>query len=636
MALAFLFSRLAKTYRFMKLGDYPFDHAHCFVVDHQLRENSADEAASVRQELRKLDLKTTVLNMRWDNERQRGLNPPDLPNVESLARTYRYRLLGRHCAHNGSKSLFFAHHRDDQYETVLMRILSGHGYRGLQGIREANEIPECYDLHRVYKSGLIDDQLSSNPFLSFKPPNRELKRLRWLYRRDVNRALSELLSRGLIQSGPLEFAEKRARALQQKMPYLTPLSTEDDGVTVFRPLLAFDKDRLIATCEANNVTWFEDVTNKDPTLTTRNAIRHLVTNHELPKALQKPAILNLCQRARKRVRVEESEAQRLLARKSVIKDLDSNVGTLTVELPRLGARMPTHRTLWAEARERARTPHRRTTAAILIRKLIEYVTPEDTLPPLTSLDNAVDRLFPQLSQNSPLPAKAFSIAGVLFSPTSNQHSANWFLSRAPYSSSQTLPMKHLSAPPLSTRAEHANPPEQVSRHVAWRGWKSFKLWDGRFWVMVHSCVHASFYLHPLYAEHLKSFRMALPQSQRDRLERLLKYHAPGKVRYTLPALYSVEPGKSEGDPEMDNPETFTLLALPSLGIHLPGMERWVRYEIRYRHVDLTLLGRQTMGQYLSRMKYRHLQSKSRRLRGRRLARMSFFRKHNPKDYNHIE
>jgi tRNA(Ile)-lysidine synthase TilS/MesJ len=596
----------------MKIADNPFSNVHGFVVDHNLRENSTTEAISVAQQLRKLEVKAVVLPMRWKDEIRRGLHPPDLPNLESLARKYRYQLIGKNCSFLGINSLFFAHHSDDQYETILMRLLSGHGYRGLQGIRAANEIPECYEIHKVYKSGLIDDQHSDNPFLNFKPPSRLMKELRSAYRRNKI-ALDGLDFQSYYQSGPLEFGASMTRHRNQDVPYMAPLSCEDGGVTIYRPLLGFSKDRLIATCEANNVTWFEDATNKDPTLTTRNAIRYLVKHHDLPKALQKPSVLALSQRARRRIKQEEGEAQRILVRKSVIKDFDSNVGTLLVELPQFG---PTGRkTLWTEARERARTPSRRIIVGVLVRKLIEYVTPEHTLPPLTNLDNVVDRLFPQFSYDPQLsqPPKAFSIAGVVFSPVPGPQSTKWFLSRAPYSTSKETPKRSLPKAPPSSKSPGAESPEQVHRHVSWRSWKGFKLWDGRFWIHISSCVNANFHIHPLHAEYLKPFRMALNPEQRARLERLLKYHAPGKVRYTLPAIYSVEP-----DPEGGESPIMTLLALPSLGIHIPGMERWIRYELRYRHVDLSLLSR-WRGQN-RRAILRSPHGESQRLRRIRLAR----------------
>ncbi|KXJ86708.1 hypothetical protein Micbo1qcDRAFT_168193, partial [Microdochium bolleyi] len=86
----------------------------------------------------------------------------------------RYRHLGLECAFRGIGSLLVAHHADDQYETVLMRMLSGHPSRGLRGIRPTSEIPECEGLYGAFRSGWLDDRLRQTPF--FNHPNAEKDR----------------------------------------------------------------------------------------------------------------------------------------------------------------------------------------------------------------------------------------------------------------------------------------------------------------------------------------------------------------------------------------------------------------------------------------------------------------------------
>ena len=125
---------------------------------------------------------------------------------------------------------------------------------------------------------------------------------------------------------------------------------------------------------------------------------------------------------------------------------------------------------------------------------------------------------------------------------------------------------------------------------------------------------------------------------------MLRKYAPGKVRYTLPALYSkgnalgllqggkywYEDGEDEegtvarspedhaaphstgssaeaqGDHSHEDASTksllssrwdiesaqnrdLQLLALPTLGIHIAGVENWLQWEVRYRKVDLDFL-----------------------------------------------
>lgn len=616
MALAYLFSSLLRTHRNFKIADNPTERAFAVVIDHKLRDNSTDEVSQVSRELKRLGMKAVTRTVRWREERMRGLDPSTLPNVESLARAKRYQLIGNTCQYLQASSLFFAHHQDDQYETVLMRLLGGHGYRGLQGMREANAIPECYDIHGVYKSGLLDDQLQSYPFLSFKPPNREMKRLRWILR-DEKRSQAWDQDDGslpYVQDASEPFPGQITRHLDPNVPYLKPIPSEDGGVTVYRPLLEFCKDRLIATCEANGVKWFEDHTNQDPKLTTRNAIRHITREHTLPKALQKPAILGLSQRSKRRAALEEAETRRLITNNNVIKDFDPNVGSLHIELPNLdfGRLQLNPRTM--AARDEARRPRQKLYAALVARKVIEFVTPYQNLPPVTNLDNVIRRLYPHLypdeAATAPYVAKTFSIAGVLFEPIASATGTQWYLTRAPYSSSKPLPERKLPGTyghQMPNLQEHQTP-----RMHTWRSWKGFKSWDGRFWIRLNTCILSRFHVAPFLPEHAKPFRNALPPKLRARLERILKYHASGKTRYSIPAIYSVEEPSDKNSKML-----YTLLALPSLGIHVPGLERWVKYDVRYRKVDVGLLGRKAKRVLVHRPQC----SMSRRVRRKRVRRI---------------
>ncbi|RGP76035.1 trna -lysidine synthase [Fusarium longipes] len=593
MALAFLMSKFVRTFRGSKIADNPVQGAFAVVIDHRLRDGSDQEATRVAKELHRLDIKVNIAPLAWKDEKSNGLDPRQLPNVEGLARYYRYRTLGRICAYMGADSLFFAHHRDDQYETVLMRLLGGHGYRGLQGIREANSIPECYDLHGVYKSGLLDDQLRANPALSFRPAQREMKRLRHEFRKQLALESSPLMAdfpRELVSSYP---GLPKAQEPFDDVHYLKPLQVEDGGVMIYRPLLEFDKDRLIATCEANKISWVEDETNKDPTLTTRNAIRYMVRNHELPKALQKPAILSLAKRCKQRTELEEAEAKRYLVREGVVKDFDPNAGTLLIQFPT--SRPPNRRRKGrlSKKENELRTENQRIITSIAVRKLIDFVTPEYHLPPLANLEKVVNNLVPGMAPKSNSTPRAFTTAGVYFDPIVKGTSVKWFLSRAPYTSTQALPTAKLYWPrgkvpsPLDLHNEDQTESAPPFRH---NGWMRSKMFDGRFWVRIGPNRRPMWQVSPYRPEHAKAFRKALPPIRRARLDKLLKHYAPGKIRYALPALYSVE---KKQDPYSTHVTTqLTLLALPTLGIHVPGLERWVKYDVRYKKVDVTLLGHQ--------------------------------------------
>lgn len=623
MALAFLFSRLLRTFRGNKIADNPAFGALAVVIDHQLRDGSSQEAAQVAKELRRLEIKATVTSLSWKEEKRLDLDPRNLPNLEGLARTYRYRALGSQCHFLGATSMFFAHHEDDQYETVLMRLLGGHGYRGLQGIREANSVPECYDMHGVYKSGLIDDQLKANPSLSFKPAIREMRRLRSIFRDEKaaepwDDIKDHRQRENLVERYPgFVHAEKHP-----SVPWLKPLDIEDGGVMIYRPLLGFSKDRLIATCEANGVSWFEDHTNKDPTLTTRNAIRHLVRNHELPKALQKPSILALANRFKQKTKFEEAEAHRYLVREAVIKDFDPNAGTLLAQFLPVRAHKGRSKRRSITPDNELRRERRKRIMAIAIRKLIDFVTPEYHLPPLANLDNVVQRLVPDVAPAAnPSPPKAFAICGVLFDPIVNGTTVRWFLTRAPYTSNQPLPTEKLhGVSDFRLRPTRKEAQELIEMNASSHSltWKKAKMFDGRFWVRIGYNNKPMFQVQPYRPEHAKGFRKALPPTRRARLERLLKHYAPGKARYSLPALYGIERQQDHYSQHVTT--ILTLLALPTLGIHVPGLERWVRYDVRYKNVDTTLLGHQPRGERTQNVRYRALFGAARKRRMRLLGR----------------
>lgn len=632
MALAYLFSHYIKTYKTQHIADNPVHDILTVTVDHRLRPESTAEAAKVATNVRHLGLRSIILRIDWSDLLGPDVDPSQQPNIESLARTLRYRVLGSFFSKQNVMSLFFGHHRDDQYETILMRLLSGHGYRGLQGIRRANSIPECYDMCGAYKSGLVDDQLRLHPFLKFSPPGREMRALRSRLKLESTLPGFEQFRSHLgINDLSSRFPGQLQRDFDVGLPYLPPLSVEDGGITIYRPLLEFDKARLIATCEANGVPWFEDRTNVDATLTTRNALRKLCRDHELPRALQKPSILALAERSRQKVQDEEDEASRIIHHQGTVVDFDPNVGSLLVDLPLLhiGRKMSGRHN--QPARDEARRGRQRLLAAIITRKMIDFVTPDKHLPPISNLENTARRLFPFLYTDEPAAGlgsgdrKAFSIAGVQFEPVSSYKSTRWFMSRAPFSSNH---LRAVTTKPeiISQRPKWVSSPNplpwEAASDPAWKTWKTAVLWDGRFWIRLNSCDRRNgLYLLPLMASHTKAFKAALDPKERARFEKLLKYHAPGKVRYTLPGIYAVERrSHSQEGPEAAE-RKMMLLALPTLGVHIAGVEQWVRYDARYKHVDMQLLGKRKYSKIPRMNGFTARISLSRRNRQRRMTKV---------------
>lgn len=91
-------------------------------VDHRLRPASTVEAAEVARWLAARGIRHEILV--WDG-------PYPLHDLQAAARAARYRLLGDWCQRHGRLHLLTAHHRDDQAETLILRLGRGSGLNGL-------------------------------------------------------------------------------------------------------------------------------------------------------------------------------------------------------------------------------------------------------------------------------------------------------------------------------------------------------------------------------------------------------------------------------------------------------------------------------------------------------------------------
>lgn len=654
MALAYLCSRMRLEYHSMKVADNPAGMFWALTINHGLRDGSLEEAKLAAERVNNLGVKATWLGLKQPEINRILEGTPytrlkDLPNVETVARRLRYQTIARFFSKMCKVvTVLTAHHEDDQYETLLMRLMSGHNSAGLLGMRPATDIPECHSIHGAFQSGFVDDQRSQNPVYNFRPPRSEFKRIKAQLIEELDPKLAaEELAKGTLSGGYLEdvFDDYAVNKRPSWGLPATPLEVEDGGIVVYRPLLEFSKDRLIATCEANHVPWVEDVTNSDPTLTPRNAIRHLCRHHTLPVALQKPAILAMSSRLRRKADAAEAEVDRLLSR-TIVRDFDSISGTVVIRLPSF--RVP-RRYRRNKAGLEKRIAHYRFIATLLLKRLVAIVTPE--LPGTNSSDwrTTVLRLFPSLNDGPSAYTKrptAFNIAGVHFLPvwtSAKRHGRlNWYLSREPYVSGRPLPLFSRSG--ISLHHRWRRRPELWR----WPDLKQWRLWDGRFWMRLANRTCLAVCVLPFDINDAHAFRNSLPAgTQRDKLVSLLKHHAPGKVRYTLPALYTIgdfdkvladyeryaqaekadyldeteaqqkwkELRDTHGDDVGDaahaweqerglrgepaphpvwqrrffgNPERV-MVGLPTLGIYKPGLQNWVKCQVRYKKVHRDLL-----------------------------------------------
>jgi len=174
---------------------------HAATVDHGLRPEAAAEADAVAGLCHRLGV--THATLRWE-----GVKPA--AGIQAEARRARYALLGEQARRLGGAVLVTAHTRDDQAETMLMRIAHGSGPSGLAGMRARTEV-EGVALARpllgIPKFRLIETALARGlPFVS-DPSNADARfeRVRW-------RELMPALTReGLTAERFGRLAERMAR-----------------------------------------------------------------------------------------------------------------------------------------------------------------------------------------------------------------------------------------------------------------------------------------------------------------------------------------------------------------------------------------------------------------------------------------
>jgi tRNA(Ile)-lysidine synthase len=136
-------------------------------VDHGLRPEAAREARDVKRLAKHLDLPHRTL--RWS-----GAKPKT--GVPAAAREARYRLLAEVARAGGATHILTAHTRDDQAETLLMRMLRGSGIAGLAAMARQSERDGVWlarPLLNVPKSQLIATLNKAKIAFADDPTNRD-------------------------------------------------------------------------------------------------------------------------------------------------------------------------------------------------------------------------------------------------------------------------------------------------------------------------------------------------------------------------------------------------------------------------------------------------------------------------------
>ena len=136
-------------------------------VDHGLRPEAAREARDVKHLARTLDLPHRT--MRWN-----GAKPKT--GLPAAARMARYRLLAQAARANGATHILTAHTRDDQAETLLMRMLRGSGIAGLAAMARETEregLTLARPLLDISKSQLVATLGKAKIAFADDPTNRD-------------------------------------------------------------------------------------------------------------------------------------------------------------------------------------------------------------------------------------------------------------------------------------------------------------------------------------------------------------------------------------------------------------------------------------------------------------------------------
>ncbi|TQB77519.1 hypothetical protein MPDQ_000060 [Monascus purpureus] len=588
MALAFLCKKLERSLLLRGVT------VTAFVVDHKAREESSREARTVAGWLEDVGIKSQILELEWSQYNGNG----NLPTAfETYARRLRFQALGTACRENHIEALLMGHHQDDNVETTLWRLSSGARGAGLAGIPLLANIPECHGLYGVSESG----------------------------------------SSFVLRTTALAMKKKK------QSNYDTIIST--GGILIYRPLLSFPKSSLVATCQVNKIPFVSDPTNFDPTLTPRNAIRHLLSTGKLPRALQKQSILSLIRASQDLLGKTTEESNKFL-RECKLLDLNLQSGTVVVQFPRM-----IHLGVMLEKKEEKI----REIQSLTLRRITELISPfPGNHFPLRSFEPFTEYLFGNSNNNNigsmdvseKTIRQAFTVGGVLFRPLkpesiSEEKNTNnnntWLLFRQPFMRNR-LPILRfdLEVPgsdgtgTTEAKAEADNPMQ--TKYTPWT------LWDNRYWFRVALVGKSDrdgsnvenilkdgdqsekkkiqLLVRPLQQSDLKKIYKTLdelPAKKEDKhggehqskhkhklqhqgilstqLKAKLSREAPGHVRFTIPIIAMVAADSSIGGEINEIP-----LALPTMGLRLPLPQSLpyariysIEWEWMYKMVDSEVL-----------------------------------------------
>ncbi|PYI26353.1 hypothetical protein BP00DRAFT_461103 [Aspergillus indologenus CBS 114.80] len=482
MALAYLCREWEKSTSTSGANDTSTNHppaikVTAFIVDHRARAESAHEAATVAAWLAAMGITTQILPLDWSHL---TTSPQTLPAFETHARRLRFQALGRACRAAAIDALLTGHHRDDAVETTLWRLCTGARGPGLAGIPACTGIPECHGVFGVCGSRGVEGLRTSYP-----------------------------------RPSPYPYSDHPRVGSGQQAPMAT------GTLPIIRPLLGFPKSDLLATCAAHGVPFVSDPTNFDPTLTPRNAIRKVLADGTLPRALRGESVVRLMGASQRLIRRAEEDAERVLRRCAV--------GGFVPETGVVGVRFPAAASSGEGegGSEGAAAERQVQIQALALRRITELVSPfPKNHFSLRAFEAFVARVFPSAAQQGheqeQQQEQSFTLGGVLFQPwsvspkkkgqgeesifqgpaTAHSHGPDtpetdnnssspktWLLARQPYMKNRTPRLDiHLDGTDGSgsttERKEQNQNQNQNQKQDQDQGQEEWHLWDNRYWFRV--------------------------------------------------------------------------------------------------------------------------------------------------------
>lgn len=191
---------------------------HAVIIDHGLRENSAEEATTVQKALEDVPnvrpFIYTIDNIKKDSR------------LQEQARHKRYEILKQHCRDNEIEYLVTAHHQDDQGETVLFRLARGSGLDGLAAMNIKVRLDEDLWLLRPFlnipKQNILN-YCNKHQLPYVRDPSNQNEN----FSRPRLRAAREVLEKEGLTSKRLATTASRLRRARQALEYYTSQAIED-------------------------------------------------------------------------------------------------------------------------------------------------------------------------------------------------------------------------------------------------------------------------------------------------------------------------------------------------------------------------------------------------------------------------